>query len=70
MLKENKLRAKIIEKNSSISEVSRYVGISVPTFYRKMNKNSFLVKEVDMIAEFLCLNAQEAAEIFFARNGA
>ena len=66
MLNENKLKAKIVEKNLNIEEVSKQIGVDKTTFYRKMAKNSFLLKEVDCIAKILELTSDEATDIFFA----
>lgn len=67
MLKENKLRAKIVEKNLTIEKLSKKIGIDKATFYRKMAKNSFLIKEVDAIVKELELTSDEATDIFFAQ---
>lgn len=66
MLKTNKLKAKIIERETSIEELSRKMNIDKSTFHRKMKNNSFFVNEVDTIAKELHLTADEMAEIFFA----
>lgn len=67
MLKVNKLKAKIIEKETSIEEVSQKMGIDKSTFHRKMKNNSFFVNEVDTIAKELQLTPEETTEIFFAQ---
>jgi hypothetical protein len=66
MLKINKLKAKIIEKSTTIEELSKKIGINKSTFHRKMRNNSFFVNEVDMIAKELQLTAEEISDIFFA----
>lgn len=66
MLKINKLKAKIIEKSTTIEELSKQIGINKSTFHRKMRNNSFFVNEVDMIAKELQLTAEEISDIFFA----
>lgn len=70
MLAENKLKAKIIESGLNIEQVSRQIGMDKATFYRKMAKNSFSIKEVDAIASVLSLDTSEAMGIFFAAEGA
>lgn len=63
----NKLRAKIIEKGSSVSEVSKAIGINPATFWRKCNGvSSFTRKEILDIKEFLQLTVEEVMYIFFA----
>lgn len=66
MLNENKLKAKIIENNLSIDGLSRAICINKATFYRKMAKNSFSIKEVSRISKELNLSASELMDIFFA----
>ncbi len=67
MLKANKLKAKIIERETSIEELSRKMNIDKSTFHRKMKNNSFFVNEVDTIAKELRLTPEEMTEIFFAQ---
>lgn len=66
MLKINKLKAKIIEKETSIEELSKIISVNKSTFHRKMRKNSFFVNEVDAIAKALDLTTEEITDIFFA----
>ena len=66
MIKVNKLKAKIIERDTSVEELSRKMNINKVTFYRKMVNNSFFVNEVDAIAKELNLTSEETMEIFFA----
>lgn len=70
MLAENKLKAKIVECNLNIEQVSKQIGMDKATFYRKMAKNSFLVREIDALAKVLSLTSEEATSIFFAPQGA
>lgn len=66
MLDQNKLKAKIVERGLSIEEFSRQIDMNKTTFYRKITHNSFLVREVEKIAEILSLTKEEAVGIFFA----
>ena len=70
MLAENKLKAKIVECNLNIEQVAKQIGMDKATFYRKMAKNSFLVREADALAKVLALTSEEATSIFFAPQGA
>ena len=70
MLAENKLKAKIVECGLNIEQVSKQIGMDKATFYRKMARNSFLVREIDELAEVLSLTSEEATSIFFAPKGA
>lgn len=65
MIKVLKLKAKIIEKGYTIDSISKEIGIDKSTFHRKMQKDSFLVKEVALLKKILCLSKDEADDIFF-----
>lgn len=67
MLKANKLKAKIIENETSIEDLSKKMMIDKSTFHRKMRNNSFFVSEVETIAKELHLSAEEISDIFFAQ---
>lgn len=62
-----KLKGKIVEKDTTISKVSDAIGIDISTFYRKLNDNSFSIREADRIAEVLGLSGDEACAIFFSQ---
>ena len=70
MLAENKLKAKIVECGMNVEQISKKIGMDKATFYRKMAKNSFLIKEIDAIANVLSLTSEESTKIFFAQRGA
>ena len=65
MLKANKLKSKIIERETSIEQLSFKMSIDKATFYRKMKNNSFYVHEVEAIAKELRLTNKEINDIFF-----
>ena len=63
----NRLKAKIIEKGSSVSEVSKAIGINPATFWRKSNGvSNFTRKEILDIKECLDISPEEVMNIFFA----
>ena len=70
MLNEKKLKAKMIEQGYNVSKLSKGIGIDNTTFYRKVSKNTFSLKEVDSITEILNLSKEDAIEIFFTNVGA
>lgn len=70
MLRENKLRAKIVENNLNIEQLSKKIGIDKTTFYRKIARNTFTINEVDRIAKALNMSVQDVSDIFFAAQGA
>ena len=63
-----KLKAKIVERDMSIEQVAKSIGIDTSTMYRKLanNGNSFTVAEATNIGLLLELNASEMNDIFFA----
>lgn len=59
----------MVEKSVSAETLAEYMGINVATLYRRFNDpDSFTVKEVRMIAEFLNLTPDEVDAIFFGLN--
>ena len=70
MIERNKLRAKIVEKGTTVDDLAKRIGLCSSSFYRKMNKSSFLVREVDAIVRELNLTTDEAVAIFLTVTGA
>lgn len=70
MIDINKFRAIIIEKKSSIEEVSCNLGVNKSTIYRKLQQNgeTFTLKEVNVLVKLLNLTDNEIINIFFASN--
>lgn len=70
MIDINKFRAIIIEKKSSIEEVSFILGVNKSTIYRKLQQNgeTFTLKEVNVLVKLLNLTDNEIINIFFASN--
>ncbi len=68
MIDTNKFRAIIIERNTSIEEISSKLGVNKSTIYRKLQQNgdTFTLKEVNIIAQTLNLTINEMIKIFFA----
>lgn len=68
MLDVNKLKGKMIEKGFNAKTLSAELHINITTFYRKMNNNSFEIREADRIVDILSLSGKEAKDIFFATD--
>lgn len=67
MVNVNKLKGRIVERNSSVAELSEKMGIDKATFYRKLNEpGSFTIRDADAIKEALDLSTADAVAIFFA----
>lgn len=65
----NRLKAKIIEKGSSVSDTAKNIGINPATFYRKCSgKSNFTRKEMLGIKDYLNLTSEEVMHIFFAEE--
>lgn len=60
------LRAKMLMHDVSVSQLCTAIGISKPTFYRKINGASqFTQGEISTIADMLSLSKEELCAIFF-----
>lgn len=64
-MSERRLKAKCVELNVSSDELAKALNISVSTYYRKLSKNTFTVKEVSDIADYLNLSNDDVLHIFF-----
>ena len=68
MFNQNLLKAKLLEKGVSISELCNNLGICEATFYRKMARNGdFSRFEIKKITETLLISDDERDRIFFAQ---
>jgi len=71
MVKVNKLKAKIVERDLSIQTVAKQLGMNRSTLYRKLKRGSgeaFTVGEVRKLSEILQLTPDEITEIFFSKD--
>ncbi|HFU4203789.1 TPA: XRE family transcriptional regulator [Streptococcus suis] len=67
MVNVAKLRAKIVENNTTQEALAKDIQMDRSTFYRKMKQQgAFSIKEVNDIVASLGLSKDEALEIFFA----
>ncbi len=67
MFKQNLLKAKIVERGTTIQKVADAIGVSEPTFYRKLARNGdFSREEINKAVIFLDLSREERDNIFFA----
>lgn len=61
-----KLQAKMKEKGFTITTLASKVGLSPTGLFNKIhNKKEFVVSEVQLVGEALCLNEKEIQDIFF-----
>lgn len=68
MINTFKLKAKIVENQTNVQELSKKIGISYSAFYRKLNGNTdFTIKEASMISNELKLTNNEINSIFFSQ---
>lgn len=66
----NMLRGKLVEKNIKQEELARELGVDPSTFSRKMasNGDSFTVRQMQQMVEYLRLTDDEATSIFLVKN--
>lgn len=69
MTNVKKLRGKMVEKNITIENLAKRLGMNRSTLYRKLNNDAdtLLVKEANAIVTELGLSADEAMAIFFSQ---
>lgn len=60
------LRAEIKNKNIKMIEVANAIGIDESTFYRKLNKGNFTLKEALAMKTYLDLTNEKAIQIFLS----
>lgn len=65
-MNERKLKAKCVEMGMNIESISKAIGIDKSTFYRKMEKESFTIREANKISSKLKLTHDEVMTIFFS----
>ena len=70
MVNVNKLKGKIVECGTNISEIAERIGIDKTTLYRKLASEgrNITLHEAQLIANTLGLTAEEVNSIFFASN--
>lgn len=66
-MKTQKLKGEIIGNGMTLTEFADEVGISRPTFYRKIKDGSFTIDEAIKMAEKLNLSNHDILYIFFAK---
>ncbi len=69
MVNVNKLKAKMVENEINVDEISDMIGVDRATFYRRLANNgeTFSIKEADMIINALNLTKDEVNSIFFSQ---
>lgn len=62
----NKLKGKIVEKEMSITQLAKEIGIDRSSLYRKLNNegDTLSIKEANRIVEILGLTREESIAIF------
>lgn len=63
----SKLKGKIVEKEMSITQLAKEIGIDRSSLYRKLNNegDTLSIKEANRIVEILELTREESMAIFF-----
>lgn len=68
MIDKKKLKSAISKNGLTITVLSQKLKINPSTFFRKINKDAFLIKEAYQICKILNLSNQDAIDIFFSKN--
>ncbi len=68
MIDKEKLKSAISKNGLTITVLSQKLKINPSTFFRKINKDAFLIKEAYQICKILNLSNQDAIDIFFSKN--
>ena len=65
-----KLKGKIVEKNTTQENVAKLCNMDRTTFYRKMKKggDDFTIGEIHSMVSGIPLTREEAMEIFFKQK--
>jgi putative cro-like protein len=65
----NKLKGKIVERGTNVTELALKIGMDRTTLYRRFSSGGedFTIKEADLIARELNLTCSDASEIFFSQ---
>jgi len=67
-MSERKLKAQCIEKNISFEELSQVLGMSKSTFYRKLSNDTFTVKDIRKMSEYLNWTSDTMLYVFFPKE--
>lgn len=62
-----KLQEVIADSGVSYTKMAKMLGINRSTLYRKMQKNSLTIAEIQKMAEVLNLTGRQATDIFLAQ---
>ncbi len=66
MFNRNKFKATAMEHGTSLQQIAKLFGISLPTLYRKMNGESdFTRNEIQIFRRTFGLSGEECDAIFF-----
>lgn len=69
MFNRNALKAQIVLRGENVESVAKAIGITAPTFYRKLRRNGdFSREEISKMVTFL--EIEQPDNIFFAEDGA
>ena len=62
-----KLKGKLVEQGMTIKDLSKVLGVTESTVYRKFSNNgsTITIKEAELISNALKLNKDEINSIFF-----
>ena len=69
MVNVDGLKAALRDRNISIEQAAKEIGVDPVTFYRRLNQQGkkFTVQEVGKLAEMLKMDSETMQQIFFAK---
>jgi len=62
----NDLKAEIVRNGLTLKETARKMGLSYPTFIRRMRTQGFTIGEANLLIDIL--NIKNPEELFFGRK--
>ena len=63
-----KFKAMLVERGVKPADMAKLLNIDISTYYRKVQKNKFLIEEVQLIVDKLCISNSDAIEIFLDKK--
>lgn len=61
----NMFKGKMVENELTQEQVAKELGISIPSFRRKMYNDKFTISEINVLSRLLSLTEREFISIFF-----
>lgn len=66
-MNKTELEVAMLRKRMNVKELSERIGIDPSSYYRKVENNTFTMKEVNKIVQVLDLTESDFLNIFFTK---